>query len=104
MLLCLSVINIHQITEVHPRTMQLGPGVFRNCSAGCEGTRADCSSMQHDAAVWTPAACSLASSPSFYTDCSCAAAQQLSRLHQYLSIKTCNCAATFHIQLPGTVM
>ena len=36
--------------------------------------------------------------------CSYAAAQQLSRLHQYLSIKTCNCAATFHIQLPGTVM
>ena len=67
MLLCLSVINIHQITEVHPSSAR------RSLETAQQGVRglvqtADCSSMQHDAAVWTPAACSLASSPSFYTD------------------------------------
>ena len=57
MLLCLSVINIHQITEVHPSSARQSLETAQQGARGLvQQTAADCSSMQHDAAVWTPAA------------------------------------------------
>ena len=105
MLLCLSVINIHQITEVHPRTSSARQSL-ETAQQGVRGlvqTAAACSMMLQSGHL-QPAAWPRHLVSTLTEVCSCVAAQQLSRLHQYLSIKTCNCAATFHIQLPGTVM